>query len=176
MLFRSVTTRHDCLVSALVYILKLAGLAAVPEPKPNIASGESNLKPDILVTSADKKSFTIDTSVVHTTAPSYVKTNVKSQLQNRANAKTSKYKAREESLGRDFVPFVLSSFGTFHSSALQLLDKIAEHARLRNLTWCKHAFRKQAIRRLLYTLHLGNSAVLEYSWNVQMNAIQPILK
>jgi hypothetical protein len=173
---KAVTTRHDCLVYALVYIIRQAGLAAVMEPKPNIASGEPNLKPDVLVTSADGKSFTIDTSVVHTTAPSYVKTNVKSQLQNRANAKTSKYKAREESLGRDFVPFVLSSLGTFHSSAIQLLDKIAEHARLRNLTWCKHAFRKQAIRRLLYTLHLGNSAVLEYSWNVQMNAIQPLVE
>jgi hypothetical protein len=131
------------------------------------------LKPDLVVTSADGKSFSVDTSVVHTAAPSYVKTNVMTQLQNRANAKTKKYKAREDSLGRDFVPFVLSSFGTFHKDALNLLDKIAAHARARNLTWCKHAFRKQAIRKLLYTLHLGNSAVLEYSWTSQNKLGQP---
>jgi hypothetical protein len=69
--------------------------------------------------------------------------------------------------------FVLSSFGTIHKDALNLLDKIAAHARARNLTWCKHAFLKQEIRNLLCTLHLGNSAVLEYSWTSQNKLGQP---
>jgi hypothetical protein len=64
-------------------------------PKASIASDDSNLKLELVVTSsADGKSFSVDTSVLLTDAPSYVKTNVTTQLQNRAIAKIKKYKSR----------------------------------------------------------------------------------
>lgn len=164
---KAVTARHNGLYMTLGRICQDAGYIATFEPKTHPEDDPSNKRPDILVVSAadDEKSFSIDTSVIHTTSASYLKTMVSDQLQTRANTKTKLYQAREGALGREFIPFIVTSFGTFHADAINLLDRIAVHARARNLTPCIDAFKKNAIRRLLYTLHLGNFAVLEYAWS-----------
>ena len=103
--------------------------------------------------------------MIHTSCESYVKTEVAQQMNTRAQLKNNKYLAREKSQGRNFYPFVVTSFGTFHKVALDVLKMIGKYALRRKRTWDEHMFVKKAIRRLLYTLHLGNSAVLEYAWN-----------
>ena len=162
---KAVTARHNSFYTTLSQICTEAGYVATVEPHTRFEDDPSNKRPNILVASADGPSFSIDTTVIHTSSESYVKTEVAKQMKTRAQFKNTKYLAREQSPGRNLCPFVVTSFGTFHDGALDVLKKIGEHALKRKRTWNVDMFVKQAIRRLLYTLHLGNSAVLEYAWN-----------
>jgi lipopolysaccharide biosynthesis protein len=105
----------------------------------------------------------IDTTVIHTTAESYKNAPIEQQLSKRAEAKRTKYKDREAADGREFIPFVLTSFGTFHDEAIELLNRIGTIAS-QNRIMPKEVFVKNTIRRLLNSLHRGNSVLLEYSW------------
>ncbi len=169
---KAVTARHNSLAATLAQILIEAGFVVTIEPQTGVDFDPSKKKPDLLVESASGRSFSIDTTVIHTTSESYVKTGVASQMNTRAKLKKTKYTARESSANRDFFPFVVTSFGSFHSEALNLLKRIGDHAVKRKLTWNSDMFVKKAIRRLLYSLHLGNSAVLEYAWNQKFEVDQ----
>jgi hypothetical protein len=163
---KTITSRHDSMSVGIAEVGRNAGCITILEPSSSYQHNnfKTRIKPDVRVESPDGTSFSIDTSIIHTTAASYLRTDVEQQLATRAKTKSNKYEERERAEGRNFYPFIVTSFGTFHKTAVNVIDKLAELAVKNNRTHSKEAFAKQAMRRLLLTLHLGNSVILEYSW------------
>ena len=163
---KAVTDRHDSVTKTFGDICKDAGCQVTLEPTMRLANQkekQANKRADAIITTPDGKTFSIDTSVIHTTAKTYASITVTDQLANRAQTKAGKYAHIAQAHNHSFYPFIMTSMGTFHNKALDVLTHIAKIAKEQARAHCDKVFLKQAINRLLSTLHRGNIHLLQYA-------------
>ena len=78
--------------------------------------------------------------------------------------KHNTYFASEQYIRRDFFPFVMSSLGSFHKTAIdKVLIPLAKLARLKDPSRSKNAHLKRFIRSILIALHRSNSYLMNQS-------------
>ena len=165
---KAVTDRHDSITRTFGDICKDAGCQVTLEPtmrRANQQVKQSNKRADAIVTTPDEITFSIDTSVIHTTAKTYTRIAVGEQLNNRAQAKIDKYAHITQHQNSKFYPFIMTSMGTLHEKAINVLEYIAGIAKEQARAHCEKIFLKQAINRLMDTLHRGNIHLLQYALN-----------
>ena len=104
---KAVTDRHDSITRTFGDICKDAGCQVTLEPtmrRANQQVKQSNKRADAIVTTPDGITFSIDTSVIHTTAKTYTRIAVGEQLNNRAQAKIDKYAHITQHQNSKFYP------------------------------------------------------------------------
>jgi hypothetical protein len=88
-------------------------------------------------------------------------------LEYRANAKKTKYLNDEKRSNRDVYPFILSSLGSFHRTAIdKVLLKIARLAHSLDPTHSKNADMKRYGRLLIFALNRSNVSLMKKSTDV----------
>jgi hypothetical protein len=160
---RGVTERHDDVIRALADFAKQYGISTSIEPKPYEGSSES---PDLLLRFPDReRSLTVDVTIVHPLCESNTRTS--DILRARANAKNVKYAAKEREHGRDFFPFVLTSFGALHLDAIDRgLRPIAQRASVRSRMIDPNFFLQKLIRMLTLCIYKGAAECFQQSLRV----------
>ena len=154
----SCNSRHDDISTTIANIAREIGVYASITKRRNY--NESRLRTDVEFRFKDGRSpVSTDISVIHTTSPSYIQTSIPLQLQNRFTIKNKTYKSREASFNRNFIPFIITSFGTIHKSSLDLLHLLGKIAVQNRLFSSSEAFVNSATARILTTLHQGNGLI-----------------
>jgi hypothetical protein len=90
---KAVIDRHNSVTTAICKMADKAGCQVTAEPKMRKANQQAkkpNVMADALVATPDGTTFSVDTSVIHTTAQTYEKQTIKMQLQTRADEQVSK--------------------------------------------------------------------------------------
>ena len=154
----SCNSRHDDISTTIANIAREIGVFASITKRKNY--NESRLRTDVEFRFKDGRSpVSTDVSVIHTTSPSYINTSIPLQLQNRFATKNKTYKSREASFNRNFIPFVITSFGTLHKSSFELLHLLGKIAVDNRLFSSSDAFVNSATARIITTLHQGNGLI-----------------
>ena len=123
--------------------------------------GVRRLKPDL---GADYKSIMqsdlIEISCVHTTAPSYIRKTIATQLHERELAKHSKYDEFARLVHKPLYAFIVSSYGVFSREAKQVIKTIADRSKQQGLTTSVNSFIRSLYNDILVALHRGNASIL----------------
>ena len=104
--------------------------------------------------------YDIDVTVAHVSAETLASSgnDFKKLLDTRARSKTSKYAPQLllAGLGVKFVPFALTSMGTLHKEALDLVSLISKYAEDCGRAECQQQFYRDWMNKMQLALHKGN--------------------
>jgi len=156
----SITARHDRLLQLFARTARLSGTSVQIEPHIDDVDG-SRTDGDFFFHS--NSAFT-DTSVIHPSAPSFVK--ISSTLLKaaalREHQKDSMYLERSRAQGKLFFPLVFESFGAIGKRCMQFISLLTEEGAGNGITSVHGVPLKQyLIRALSFCLQSGNSIILQ---------------
>jgi hypothetical protein len=153
----SVTDRHNQVLQVLrEYIIK-ARMWCHIEPRiwtPEEREGK-NVRPDAQCGGRDGKIYHIDVSVIHPPSPSYLPEG--EYAKDVEKRKRNKHEADAIALGREFIPFVLETFGTWGDDAIKFIRMLGEN--YSDDEDVADAFNNDAIAAISFALQVGNAFV-----------------
>jgi hypothetical protein len=132
---REITIRHHQVVATIERYAKLAGAVVVVEPK-HVFS-ESSKRPDLQII-MNHKSYLLDATIVHPTAPSNLQHSQKllGQAEAAEKLKMNKYEELSQDQHCIFVPFVIETYGGLGKKAQEFLNELSifaiDHAVIRS--------------------------------------------
>ena len=132
---REISTRHHQVVATIERCAKLAGAIVVSEPKKLFS--ETAKRPDLQIV-MNHKTYLLDVTIVHPTAPSNLQHSQKLLGQAEASEKLKKNKYDELSQNQNctFIPFVIETYGGLGKRAQGFLNELSifaiDHAVIRS--------------------------------------------
>ena len=107
---REISTRHHQVVATIERCAKLAGAIVVSEPKKLFS--ETAKRPDLQIV-MNHKTYLLDVTIVHPTAPSNLQHSQKllGQAEAAEKLKKNKYDELSQNQNCTFIPFVIETYG-----------------------------------------------------------------
>ena len=132
---REISTRHHQVVATIERYAKLAGAIVVSEPKKLFS--ETSKRPDLQIV-MNHKTYLLDVTIVHPTAPSNLQHSQKllGQAEAAEKIKMNKYNELSQNQNCTFIPFAIETYGGLGNRAQGFLNELSifaiDHAVIRS--------------------------------------------
>jgi hypothetical protein len=158
---RPITDRHNKVLNVLARFCSLMQVLARTEPA--ALCHDSNKRPDIQI-DLPAETLLSDVTISHPSTKSWRKVAAKRGVEavgdEREVEKDDKYAAMAKAIDMEFIPFVLYTYGGFHSSALKVIQKMAESLDPACCLLSRAEWKRMLMQHIAIAVQRGNADIM----------------
>jgi hypothetical protein len=158
---RPITDRHNKVLNVLARFCSLMQVLARTEPA--ALCHDSNKRPDIQI-DLPARTLLSDVTISHPSTKSWrtvaAKRGVEAVGDEREVEKNTNYSVMAQAIDMEFIPFVLYTYGGFHSSALKVIQRMAESLDPACCLLSRAEWKRMLMQHIAIAVQRGNADIM----------------